>query len=406
MQESAEKSDTKTSDNKRADNAHFYRDLTPFHSFVDEAFDTHFYVDLPDDWWLVVADITGSTKAVDSGKYAEVNYLGAACIVAVTNAVSEYELPTVFGGDGATLAVPDCAREATVAALLATKRWGEEAFGLELRVGAVPVREIRARGASILVARMEFSPGNAMAMFRGDGFDLADSVVKSGEFAIDTQPAASHQPDLESLSCRWSPMPSTNGAMLCLIIGARAHDTYGTDEIYRQVLERINGVVALNASESSPVKVANMRFKLRLEGMRKELKSLPGNVLLNGCKVLFIHLAALLVFGLNRRVGAFDPALYKEEMAINSDFRKVNGMLRLIIDCTSAQCDAVERELEALHQEGRIIFGAHRARHAIMTCVAPNIENHEHVHYIDGSEGGLWSAAKGLKAQLVTRPPS
>jgi len=47
------------------------------------------------------------------------------------------------------------------------------------------------------------------------------------------------------------------------------------------------------------------------------------------------------------------------------------------------------------------VFGAHRASTAIMTCVTPNIGNHEHVHYIDGSEGGLWSAAKGLKAQLA-----
>ena len=85
-------------------NSNFYRDLEPFHSFVDEAFDTRFYVELPADWTLVVADITGSTlRAVKSGKYAEVNYLGAACIVAVTNALDDVSVPSVFGGDGATL---------------------------------------------------------------------------------------------------------------------------------------------------------------------------------------------------------------------------------------------------------------------------------------------------------------
>ena len=118
---------------------HFYRELKPFHSFLDEAFDGRHYVALPADWLLIVADITDSTQAVQDGKYNEVNYLGAACIVSVTNAVREFDLPTVFGGDGATLAVPEAAKETTLAALLATKRWGADAFGLELRVGAVPI---------------------------------------------------------------------------------------------------------------------------------------------------------------------------------------------------------------------------------------------------------------------------
>ena len=37
---------------------HFYRELKPFHSFVDEAFDGRHYVALPADWLLIVADIT------------------------------------------------------------------------------------------------------------------------------------------------------------------------------------------------------------------------------------------------------------------------------------------------------------------------------------------------------------
>ena len=104
-----------------------------------------------------------------------------------------------------------------------------------------------------------------------------------------------------------------------------------------------------------------------------------------------------IVFKLKRKVGNFDPAKYMEETAINADFRKVNGMLRLILDCTETQCDEIEAVLSELHMQGKLAFGAHRATHAIMTCVAPNVANNEHVHYIDGSEGGLWSAAKGIE---------
>jgi hypothetical protein len=381
----------------------FYRDLEPFHSFVDEAFEAKHYVPLPEDWLLVVADITGSTAAVQSGKYAEVNYLGAACIVAVTNAVKEFDLPTVFGGDGATLAVPEAAREATLAALLATQAWGKASFDLDLRVGAVPISEIVKRGSTIAVAKMAFSPGNNMAMFRGDGFDLADTLVKDGTYAIEASGDAKSSPDLESLSCRWSPMPSTNGHMLCLIIGAEARSALPADDVYREVLERINAIASLNTVESSPVKVSSMKVRFGLDSMSKDVKTRQGPAWLNWLKVVPLFVFAAIVFRLKKKVGDFDPSEYMEEMAINADFRKVNGMLRLIIDCTDKQCDEIEALLNDMHDRGDIIFGAHRAKQAIMTCVAPNIGNHEHVHYIDGSEGGLWSAAKGLKEQLRSR---
>ena len=379
---------------------HFYRELKPFHSFVDEAFDGRHYVALPADWLLIVADITDSTQAVQDGKYNEVNYLGAACIVSVTNAVREFDLPTVFGGDGATLAVPEAAKETTLAALLATKRWGADAFGLELRVGAVPISEIYERGATLDIAKMEFSPGNTMAMFRGDGFDLADTLVKEGDFAIDADDANERRPDLESLSCRWSPLESTNGRMLCLIIGATGESPAENDDTYRYVLETINGIASIQSAATSPVKFSTLRFPLRYESIRKDALTSGGPRWLAWIKAMMVCVVGAIVFKLKRKVGDFDPAKYMKETAINADFRKVNGMLRLILDCSETQCDQIEGALGELHARGKLAFGAHRATHAIMTCVAPNVENNEHVHYIDGSEGGLWSAAKGLKRQL------
>ena len=121
---------------------HFYRDLEPFHHFVEEVFQARHYRPLPADWLLVVTDISGSTKAVESGKYAEVNYVGAACIVAVHNALPQLELPAVFGGDGATLAIPPSMRAATVTALQATQRWARDNFQLELRVGGCAGRRL------------------------------------------------------------------------------------------------------------------------------------------------------------------------------------------------------------------------------------------------------------------------
>src|ERR1700723_4465395 len=64
------------------------------------------YSPLPDDWVVGFADVVGSTKAVADGRYKAVNMVGAGAIAAVANALDRRSFPFVFGGDGASFAVP------------------------------------------------------------------------------------------------------------------------------------------------------------------------------------------------------------------------------------------------------------------------------------------------------------
>ena len=80
----------------------FYEDLPVFQDF-SELTDLGHYQLLPDDWFVVIADIRGSTKAIHDGFYKEVNIIGAATIMTVINSVRPLLIPYVFGGDGATL---------------------------------------------------------------------------------------------------------------------------------------------------------------------------------------------------------------------------------------------------------------------------------------------------------------
>ena len=79
-------------------------------------------------------------------------------------------------------------------------------------------------------------------------------------------------------------------------------------------------------------------------------------------------------------------------MTVNADFRKVSDLLRLIIDCSEQQADQIDSRLVTMHRAGVLHFGAHRASQAIMTCVTPNVDNHEHVHFIDGGDGCVGAA--------------
>ena len=96
----------------------FYADLPFVGEFVEITNPVH-YQPIPDDWFVVLSDVTHSTAAIAEGKYKEVNFIGAATIVAVLNCARELELPFVFGGDGATLVIPPTLRDAAHQALTA-----------------------------------------------------------------------------------------------------------------------------------------------------------------------------------------------------------------------------------------------------------------------------------------------
>ena len=55
--------------------ADFYQNLQGFDDFPSVT-DLSLYSSLPDDWCIVLADIKGSTKAIEEGRYKDVNMMG------------------------------------------------------------------------------------------------------------------------------------------------------------------------------------------------------------------------------------------------------------------------------------------------------------------------------------------
>ena len=90
---------------------------------------------------------------------------------------------------------------------------------------------------------------------------------------------------------------------------------------------------------------------------------------------------------------------YVGDMIENSDFRKFDGMLRMVIDGSDAQYEELRRYLETEHRKGRLVFGMHKSSEALVTCIVFSY-NGNHVHFVDGSDGGYAMAARGLKEQV------
>jgi hypothetical protein len=370
----------------------FYGGIPVFRGF-QRLMDPALYSPLPDDWIIGVSDIVESTKAIAANRYKAVNMAGAAVIAAVTNALEGREFPFVFGGDGASFAVSPADLDRAREALAATATWVKEDLDLVMRVALVPVRAIRAQGADVRLARFGPSANLSYAMFSGGGLGWAETAMKRGEFAV--SPASpGTQPDLSGLSCRFEEIPAARGVILSvLVVPAEGAD----QAAFRKVIEDIIGLVEKSPDAGRPVPAEGPPLKWPPQGVEYEARAARGGSLAKRrAVVMAVALWAYFVMSFGIKVGNFVPKRYLQQVVENSDFRKYDDGLRMILDCTEELADALEKRLAAA--SGIVRYGLHRQDAAMMTCFTPSVMRADHVHFIDGARGGYATAATALKA--------
>jgi DUF3095 family protein len=375
----------------------FYGSIPVFRGF-SSLMEPALYSALPDDWSIGVADIVESTKAIAEARYKAVNMAGASVIAAVANALEGREFPFVFGGDGASFAVSPDDLARTRDALAATAIWVEESLNLMMRVALVPVAAVRAQGFDVRVARFGPSPNLSYAMFSGGGLGWAETAMKRGEFAV---PAAAPgtQPDLTGLSCRFEEIPSARGLILSvLVVPARGADP----RAFRKLIEDVIALVERSPDAGRPVPPGGPPLRWPPAGADFEARAARGGSLLKRrAAVLTFTLFAYLIMRFGISVGGFVPKTYVRQVVENSDFRKYDDGLRMILDCSSELEAALTRRLTLAASAGVARYGLHRQDAAMMTCFTPSALRSDHVHFIDGARGGYASAATALKAMAA-----
>ena len=372
----------------------FYGHIPVFRGF-GKLMDPDLYSPLPDDWSIGVADIVESTKAIANKKYKAVNMAGAAIIAAVTNALEGREFPFVFGGDGASFAVAPEDLDRARDALSATATWVREDLDLVMRVALVPIAAIRAQNLDVRVARFAPSPNVSYAMFSGGGLGWAETAMKRGEFAVPSAPPGT-QPDLSGLSCRFEEMPSMRGLILSVLV-VPAKDA--SPSSFRKIIEDVIALVERSPDAGRPVPSAGPDIRWPPAGMDYEARaSRGGSLLRRRIRVLGNTLVVFAVMRFGIKFGNFIPKVYVREVVENSDFRKYDDGLRMILDCTEMLAHALEQRLAAAASAGVVRYGLHRQDAAMMTCFTPSLDRKDHVHFIDGARGGYASAATALKA--------
>lgn len=376
----------------------FYQSLPAFADFAGIA-DMKSYEPVPNDWVVLAADIVDSRKAIAAGHYKNVNMIGAAVIAAALNTLGRDNTPFVFGGDGALLLVPGSREKHGREALASVASLARVAADMTLRIAAIPVSHLRNEGADIRLRKLELTRGNHLAMAVGDGLALAETILKdadrSASFII--PPAPDTEAPLDGLSCRWDALPADRGRIAAVIIRPRSPEklSLALDHVASAV-----GRHVLSDGEAGLIATSRrLRFRFPPKSLRFE------TLLMRGAgkgrryilRAIFESLAIKWGQLTGQRVGPLVPQKYMAELSRNTDHRKLDDSLRLVLDLTEDELQELGSVLDRASDRGELTYGMHVSDHAIMTCFVSDIGAGQHIHFIDGADGGFAMAAEDMK---------
>lgn len=352
------------------------------------------YHDLPPSWVLVLTDVKGSTAAIEAGRYKEVNMVGVSSIIAAQNAMGDLEFPFVFGGDGATLAIPAEARDRVSRALSLTRKVSRQEFGLDLRIAVIPLSQIIAAGGEAKVAKVRLSSTQLLPVLRGHGWGLAEKWMKEREQEFNLPEDYPAEGDMGGLECRWNPLPARQEEIVALIVQARVAGLEAF-KIYRTILNEIF------SSERKPIQLSALRFPWPSQYLLKEarIKHPPGL----GRYWYFVKMSvktlaiSLLMTFRGKKKNLDQPYEYLRELTENTDYLKFDDTLRMIIDVSRSERERLLKILDGHFRAGEIFYGYHCDSNALLTCFVRG--PHNHIHFVDAAGGGYAKAAKLLKAQ-------
>ncbi|MDY6805444.1 MAG: DUF3095 domain-containing protein [Cyanobacteriota bacterium] len=385
---------------------YFYQDLPSFSQFCSVTTDADKFVSVPDDWCIVITDVAGSTKAIEAGRYKDVNILGACSIIAVLNIAGNLKIPFIFGGDGASLLVPPSLLAKTREVLLATQHLACQEFDLYLRVGVVPVSTVTAANYEVKIAKVNISKKYQQAMFSGGGLAYAEELIKNpatGEIYNLTNPENLVDADFSGLICPWQNVASKEGLMLSLIVKATCSSDATNNLIYVEFGEYLSNNYK-NENLMNPIAAEKLKITLRNEDLYSVVKVhsrfrgwWQKMLLLWQTKITNFMFIWFMKFKV--KLGEQDFGKSKLNVVADTDFRKFDDALRMVIPADETQIEKLENYLEAQYQKGKLVYGLHISQNALITCAVFQ-ESGNHISFIDGADGGYALAAKAMKERL------
>ncbi len=335
----------------------FYSELQPNEVSVNELVaDEKLFFQVPDDWQVVMTDIKGSTQAVKDGLHQVVNLVATGSVIAGLNIARKANttIPFFFGGDGATLLVPASLVDQIIRALNEHRENTSKNFGLELRVGHISVAKIYQKKHLLIIAKVKMGEKFFIPVILGAGLRYAEQVLKEDGLVLN--------------------LPKTKaGAILDKI-----------DEIYGQQQAR------------NPISTGRLKLQATLGRMNMEMRVKQGKF------ALWYLIENWLITLFGKLYFRYDKGgkYYLKLLVELSDTLTIDGKISTVITGTVQQRELLIASLNQMEQAGEIIFGWHTNKESVISCYVRDRLD-QHIHFVDGSEGGYTRAAGMLKKKAL-----
>lgn len=377
-------------------NDQFYFRLPANHIALGELLmEDHLFYDVPESWHVVITDIQNSTGAVGEGMHETVNLIATGSIVTVLNIAFKagITVPFFFGGDGGTFIIPDSIVTKVMQGLHRYQQNTRENFGLELRIGAMPVANVYREGYSLKVSKLRVSERFSIPVVLGEGLYFAEKKIKGGQAGIAYESDPDHELDLSGMQCRWDkiePPGSDQEVVTLLVMAEQGHRQSERFAGVMQLIEEIYGPLAKRQPISVPRLIWKSTFKkVEIEMLAKKGKANLLGVFASWFGSLFGYVYFRTSHGKN----------YLNTLVEMSDTLVMDGKINTVITGTARQRAMLQEALDAMEQKGQILYGLHVSKESVMSCYVRDLKD-GHVHFVDGAEGGYTKAAGVLKQKL------
>jgi hypothetical protein len=379
-----------------ATNELFYFDLPVNNIPLGDLFEKdQLFHNIPDDWYIVITDIKNSTLAVQKGMHENINLIATGSVVSVLNIAfkANISVPFFFGGDGATFMVPPSIIDSVISALLLYKDNTLTNFDLELRIGAVPVKDVYQQEYKLRISKFCFSETFPIPVVLGNGLSFAEKLIKGTERNLQDYVAQEGDLDLTGMQCRWDKIapPENYDEILSLLVIALQEDRQ--PEVFKKVMYYIDEIYGA-PQKRQPISVPKLKLKTTFNRLEKEMRVRFGKVrFFDLMKNWFTTMYGYIYFSTKK------GRTYLTRLVEMSDTLVIDGKINTIISGTSNQREKLQEALDNMEKRGEIFYGFYVSNESVMSCYVRDLDD-DHIHFVDGAGGGYTKAAGLIKQKL------
>ncbi len=219
-------------------------------------------------------------------------------------------------------------------------------------------------------------------------------MIKGINYHLEIENKSAAGLDLSGMECKWDKIkpPLELDEVVSLLVVARPGIKQAS--AFKQVIDKLDEIYGA-PERRKPISIPMLKLKATIEKLGLEMRARFG-----GGRIFYF-----LFNWLKTSLGFFyfktkKGKKYLQQLVALSDTLIIDGKINTVISGTAGQRLLLIAALDKLEQEGLLHYGLYVSNESVMSCYVRNLQE-DHIHFVDGAEGGYTKAAGMLKRKFA-----